>query len=255
MRIDRSNPWLCISEGEQQPNFRLFCLPYAGGTAEMFYSWQPYLPAEIQLCPIQLPGRSFRIHETPCDELDNLISKLCEVISGLDSLPFAVFGHSLGGLLGFELLRRLPTQVSQHAKLFFTSARYAPRADIKIKVIHNLDEQVFINELVQLGGMTQNVVANKQLMTMLLPALRADFKLSETYRYQASSKLCCPIIGFAGVYDDLVPVSSMQAWRNETASDFKLHQFSGDHFFIRPFQKEVLRLISHYIREQDICGM
>jgi len=223
---------------------RLFCFPYAGGAASVFRDWSDGLPADVEVCPIQLPGRGARLMEPPLSQLPPLIEALAEALLPLLDKPFALFGHSLGSLVSFELARQLRTKHQVRPVRLFVSAGPAPQIPHRGPPIHNLPEKEFSAELRRLNGTPGELLNHKELMDIVLPSLRADFALYESYRYSSGPPLNCPISTYGGLNDPKVKYNDLEAWRDQTSVSFSIRMFAGDHFFLRTTQALLLRALS-----------
>jgi medium-chain acyl-[acyl-carrier-protein] hydrolase len=228
--VDR---WIPFRKPDPQSRLRLFCLPYAGAGALIFHKWSDALPRDIEVCPIQLPGRGTRLTEPPFTQLSCLIEALARVLVPLLDKPFAFFGHSLGALIGFELARQIRRQHGLHPVRLFVSAGRAPQIPHRAPPIHTLPDNEFLTELRRLNGTPRELLDHEELMEVMLPIVRADFALYETYLYSAEPPLTCPISAFGGLQDRKVSASDLEAWRSQTSASFSLRMFPGDHFFLK----------------------
>jgi medium-chain acyl-[acyl-carrier-protein] hydrolase len=227
---------------------RLFCFPYAGGTASVFRDWSDGLPADIEVCPIQFPGRGTRLMEPPYSRLSLLVEALAEALYPLLDKPFALFGHSLGSLVSFELARRLRANHRARPVRLFVSAGPAPQIPHRGLPIHNLPEEEFAAELRRLKGTPGELLEHKELMAIVIPSLRADFALYESYRYVQEPPLNCPISTYGGLTDQRVNHDDLEAWRDQTTVSFSIRMFPGDHFFLKSTQPLLLRTLSQELR-------
>lgn len=224
--------WVTCPKPNPKAKLRLFCFPYAGGSAWVFRPWLNHLPTTIELCPIELPARGKRWAESPITRLDILIEALrIAILPHLDK-PFAFFGHSMGGIVSFELTRLLSREYNVSPVYLFISGCRAPQIQDLDPPIHNLPEAKFIEELHRLNGTPKAVLENAELMELVLPTLRADFAMLETYNYSGNTPLNCPIAVFGGLQDNEVSHEDLQAWKIQTNQFFSLEMFEGDHFFI-----------------------
>jgi medium-chain acyl-[acyl-carrier-protein] hydrolase len=170
-----ANPWISVSKPNPQASLRMFCFPYAGGGASIFYKWADYLPKNVEVCPISLPGRGLRLAETPATRMSPLICSLAEsLIPSLDK-PFVFFGHSMGALISFELARYLRSRDRPEPSHLFVSGRNAPQLPLTDPPLYTLPESDFLEGLRSLNGTPQRVLENTDLMRLLLPCLQADF--------------------------------------------------------------------------------
>jgi medium-chain acyl-[acyl-carrier-protein] hydrolase len=233
------------------PNFeadiRLFCLPYAGGGTLIFRNWPDLLPADIKVCPIRLPGRENRIGTAPFRRISDLTDALiCDLVPFLDR-PYAVFGHSMGALLGFEMVRTLRRREAPLPRRLLVSGCWAPQAPFPHNPLHTLPRNEFIARLREYGGTPEAVLDHAELMDLFIPVLRADFEMVETYAYTPEKPLECPISAFGGEWDERVSQEDLADWAEQTESDFKLSLFPGDHFFLHgreaALAKEIARVL------------
>src|SRR5258707_4225829 len=234
-------PWLQHWRQRPHARIRLFCFPYAGGSASIFRTWHEYLPQEVEICPVQLPGREGRLLEQPFSHLPALIETLASALTPFLDRPYAFFGHSMGALVSFELVRHLRRLESQALPVrLFVSGRRAPHIPDLDPPVSSLSEAEFIEELRRLKGTPEEILRNEELLRLLLPIILADFNLCETHTYTPDSPLPCPITAFGGLYDTEVTRQMLAAWREQTCSSFKLRFFDGDHFFLHKERKELL---------------
>lgn len=228
-----------------QARLRLFCLPFAGGSAGSFMPWLPLLAPDIQVCAIQLPGRGARFGEAPISDLDVLIGHLSEVIAEHGDLPYALFGHSLGGLLAYELSHRCVQLGLDLPRHLFVSASIAPRHRSGGPRYDLMTDTQLLARLRDYAGTPPEVLANQELMELLLLAIRADFTLLQRYRYRPRPRLDVPLTVLAGRDDTHVDAALLEDWQQETTGDCRLHGFEGGHFFLAQAQDEVLDLVRH----------
>jgi medium-chain acyl-[acyl-carrier-protein] hydrolase len=236
--------WIAYRKPRPQARLRLFCFPYAGGGALTYRTWADGLPADVEVCPIQLPGRGTRLGELLFTQLSPLIQALAQALLPLLDKPFAFFGHSLGALVSFELARQLRRQYGVQPVRLFVSASRAPQLPHRGLPVHTLPEGDFLAELRHLNGTPREVLDHEELMQIALPVLRADFAVYETYVYVAELPLNCSISAFGGLRDRTVSQSDLEAWREQTRDSFSLQMFPGDHFFLNITHPLLLRVLS-----------
>jgi medium-chain acyl-[acyl-carrier-protein] hydrolase len=223
---------------------RLFCFPYAGGRASIFRSWSKKLTPYIEVCPIELPGRGNRLNESPFTRLEPLIQALAPTLLPYLDRPFTFFGHSMGGLISFELAHLIYRNYGLVPSNLFISGRCAPQISASKPPIHDLPKPEFLDELRRLNGTPKAVLENTELMELLMPSLRADFTLLETYVYTYKPCLNCPITVLGGLQDSEVSCGDLEAWREETNANFSIQMFEGNHFFIHSAELPVLQFLS-----------
>jgi medium-chain acyl-[acyl-carrier-protein] hydrolase len=223
---------------------RLFCFPNAGGGVALLHSWLNGLPGEIDLCPIHLPGREKRRAEPPFVRMESLVHAVSDALEPFLEGPFALFGHSLGALMAFELARELRRRGLSSPARLFVSAHAPPQISRSAEPIHQLPEQEFVQGLIRrYDAIPAVVLENKELMEMFIPVLRTDLEILETYMYRPEPPLICPISAFGGVLDSTVATRQLEAWQQQTSSSFQLHMFPGKHFFLKEARPQVLRVI------------
>jgi medium-chain acyl-[acyl-carrier-protein] hydrolase len=239
-----ANRWLAVPQPRPQARARLFCFPYAGGAASGYYTWPAHIPDTIEVCAVQLPGRANRFTETAFVRMPALVSALEDALLPMLDLPFAVFGHSMGALVGFEWVRRLrDTRGLEPVRLFVSGAR-GPRIPSREGAVHALSDSDFFRALRHLDGTPAEVLDNEELMALVAPALRADFAVCETYAFRKGRKLTCPITVFGGRRDRRVSRADLDAWAQETRGAFATHMLPGGHYFLREQERGLLALIS-----------
>jgi medium-chain acyl-[acyl-carrier-protein] hydrolase len=224
--------WLPYSKSRPNASLRLFCFPYSGSGASIFCRWANELPPTIELCPVQLPGRENRMAEPPYTEVKPLAEALASGLWPYLDRPFAFFGHSLGALVSFELARQLRKQSGPSPIHLFVSGCGAPQVMHRDITISTLPEPELIEQLRQFNGTPEEVLDNAELRELVIPIIRADFAICETYTYQVEEPLGCPISAFGGLRDPEVSHEQLEAWREHTASSFSVRMFPGDHFFL-----------------------
>ena len=242
-------PWLTCNNSNPRATLRLLCLPYAGGSAQIFRSWPELLPKTVEVCPVQLPGRGNRIREPAFTNLPSLVETLARVLLPHLDRPFALFGHSMGATIGFELARYLRKELRLEPVHLFVSGSPAPQLASVNPPNYDLPEPEFIEKLRQLNGTPQEVLENPGLMELMVALLRADFELIQTYVYKNDVPLDCRLTAFGGLLDPEVNREQLDAWREQTTTPFSMRMFPGDHFFLHGSQKFVLQAISSAIAQ------
>jgi surfactin synthase thioesterase subunit len=238
------NPWISQLRPNPRASLRLFCFPYAGGGTAPYRPWGDVLPRNVEVCPIQLPGREMRIKQAAFSDVFALVEALVPNIVPFLDRPFALFGHSMGALVAFELARTLTRDHHPLPERLFVSARVAPSVQLKSAPINKLPDDELIREIVQLNGTDKDVVGQTELMKLVLPTLRADLALHEEYRYSDGVLLECPIVAFGGLQDFKVSAEDLDAWRNHTGGPFTKRMLAGDHFFISAPQSSFVSLFA-----------
>jgi medium-chain acyl-[acyl-carrier-protein] hydrolase len=243
-----ANPWVIRPRPNPQARLRLFCFPYAGGAASVFYAWPDAVPGDVEVCPIQLPGRQGRLEEQPFARMEPLLEALALAIQPYLDKPFAFFGHSLGTKISFELARYLRTQGASGPVCLFFSGSVPPHIPNSGSPIHTLSDAEFVDTLRRFNGTPEALLQNEELLQLYLPLLRADIALHETYRYVPGEPFDCPVSVFGGLEDGEISQEDLAAWRAHACGKFTLRMFPGDHFFLRSARKSLLEAVSH-----DLC--
>src|SRR5678815_742280 len=227
-----------------QSRMRLFCFPYAGSTAVVFRNWPQYLPSEIEVCAIQYAGRGSRLAEPLGESVVEVMNEIYQDLQPFLTKPFAFFGHSMGALISYEFARRLQREQQQGPFQLFVSGCSAPHVRMFDELTYNLPEPEFLAELRRLQGTPEEVLDNAELMQLMMPIIRADFKASQTYEYIPGPPLESPIRAFGGLKDEEVPREKVEAWSEFTAGSFRAQMLPGDHFFLNTSQSLLTRIIA-----------
>ncbi|MEM7125044.1 MAG: alpha/beta fold hydrolase [Chloroflexota bacterium] len=245
------NTNLWIREQSINPNarLRLFCFPYAGGAAPIFRTWDQHLPASINVCPVHLPGRATRIREKPFTNLENLVQAFLPSLQPCLDKPFAIFGHSMGSLIAYEVTKQLHQQGNLMPTYLLVSGRRAPYLPDPEMQLHTLpNDELFLKELRhRYDNVPDAIFDDAELRALFLPLLRADFTLVETYQSSKEALLPCPIIAFGGQSDSRASQAELMAWKELTQSDFDVHLFPGGHFYLNEQAPSLLQIINGYL--------
>ncbi len=233
--------WMAFSPYREKASFLLFCFPYAGSGAQTFRPWSDLLPKKVEIRSLQLPGHFGRLEELPETSLFSLARKATqELLPFLDDRPFAFFGHSMGALLAFECIRLLRRQNRPLPTRLIVSGSHAPQIPYPNPKIHALPQDQFIERLMGFNGTPKEILEQRELMELVLPALRADFQCIESHEYLAEPPLDCPISAFGGNEDTEVLPAHLAAWEGQTLGSFRLRILEGDHFFLQKSQHLLL---------------
>lgn len=222
----------------------MFCIPYAGGSASVFYKFRKFTDKNIEICPIELAGHGSRIKEPLYEDLTEAADDIYKIIkSKMDGTAFAIFGHSLGGLLSYIITIRLQKENFFPEHLFISACR-APMYLNRGITLHSLPDEQFKHEILVMGGTDKSVFDNPELSSFFIKILKSDFRIIENYRYGGEiEKINAKMTVFCGK-DDKIPQSEITAWQQFSASTFTAHSFNGDHFFINSVTAEVCKTIN-----------
>lgn len=236
--------WLSIPKSNLRSNVRLFCFPYSGASASIYYSWSAMLPESIEVCPVQYPGHGTRVGEALITEISDLVDGLSEALIPFWDKPFAFFGHSMGALVSFELARRLRVQNTFKPIYLFVSGHNAPHLPDNQEPLHKLPEVQFIERLRKLNGTPDDVLENQELRDLVLPILRADFQVSETYEFVPGPPFETPICACGGLEDPYTSREGLEAWKEHTLGSASARMFPGDHFYLNGSKIMLLQVIA-----------
>ncbi|QFU93199.1 thioesterase II family protein [Amycolatopsis sp. YIM 10] len=225
---------------------RLLCLPHAGGSASYFFPVSRALSPGIEVLAVQYPGRQDRRAEPLIDSIEVLADQVTDAIDGFTDKPLAIFGHSMGATLGFEVARRLEKRGVVPAALF-ASGRRAPSRHRDEKFHEGSDDELLAN-VRSLAGTEQALLGDDEIVRMVLPAIRADYRAAETYRYPEGPDLSCPIFAMVGDDDPKATVDEAGSWERHTSGPFELKVFPGGHFYLNEHNAAILDIIAAQLR-------
>lgn len=240
-----ASPWF-VSGTVKNPDarWRLFCFPYAGGSGHVFRTWGEQLPG-VEVLGVLYPGRSSRYTTPLIDNLEEMVDALMDELALYQEKPFAFFGHSLGALIAFELARTLRKKGRIIPELLCVSACDAPQLLPISPIIHNLLDKEFVQAIREIGGTPEEILNHQELLAMMLPILRADIKILETYQYEPEAPLKIPLYAAGGVEDTVVVRENLLAWEEHTAARWESRFFRGGHFY---FQEDDASSLFPYLR-------
>jgi medium-chain acyl-[acyl-carrier-protein] hydrolase len=243
MRSAEHDPWVVRSQCDDPPRLRLFCFPYAGGGTQIYRQWAKTLPDDVEVCAVQLPGRERRYAEPPIHSIASATDALSLALRPYLDLPFALFGHSMGAVLAYEVARRFLTETGREPDHLFVSGHRAPHLPTRKKSLHRLPDDDFVTGIRAMNGTPAEVFEYPELIELLLPMLRADFELVETYAELVGPRLSCPVIAMGGDADPDVLPEDLAAWRMVTRGPFRTLLFGGDHFFVNTARVPLLETL------------
>ena len=229
--------------GNPAVRLRLFCFPYAGAGASVYRPWWNEIARGVQICSVQFPGRGSRFNEPRHTRVQPLIQALTDSLWPLPDVPFALFGHSMGALLAFEFARELRRRGREPIHLI-VSGLPAPQMPSPSARLHDLPTDDFLTALSALNGIPEQLIAEPEFLKVMLPTLRDDIELVETYQYSPEPPLACRISAYTGRNDPRSPAADLIFWRAQTSAEFSCRIFPGDHFFIDTARRAVLSAVS-----------
>lgn len=233
MRSAKPKSWIAYARPNPNARLRLYCFHCAGRGASLYRGWAEALPATVQVCPVQLPGRETLMPLKPHPAMAPLIDALVEAIGPVLTEPFALFGHSMGGLVAFELARALRRLGRPGPAHLFVAAYRSPQLPATRPPFHDLPDADLIEALHRHFGLPEAVMKERGLLEVLLPMVRADFAVCDTYEYMSEPPFSFGITAFGGQEDQQVSQAALAAWQEQTTGPFRLHMLPGGHFFVQ----------------------
>ncbi len=239
---DEKNPWLLYRREIPQARLRLFCFPYGGGGASVYATWQTGLPAGVELCPVQTPGRESRFAEPPVLRMPQMVDLLMEALRSYLDRPFALFGHSVGALMAFELTRRLRREGLRAPEWLFVSAHPSPGLPPRLPRVSHLPQAEFLRAMRGPYEMDPELLDQDDLMELIFPTLRADYELDETAAPARGDEppLDLPLSAFGGTGDPEATEAEIADWARHTAGPFRHRMLPGKHMFIHTSRDALL---------------
>jgi medium-chain acyl-[acyl-carrier-protein] hydrolase len=243
MNSSGKSKWIRRIEVRPEARWRILCFPHAVAGAGIYHGWGRSFPSDVEVGALQLPGREDRLSEQPYSRMEPLVEAMIRAtLPWIEEKPCVFFGHSMGALIAFELARRLPSHGAS-AALLFISGRPAPQLSKENRLIHKLPKAGLIAELRRTGATPESVLSEPELLELILPIMRADYSLIETYRFHKEPLLEIPMTVFGGIDDPEVTVSELDAWRPTTTSYFSRFLFPGGHFYLNDVPDLIARSI------------
>jgi len=238
-----ASPWLPFGAPPTTAP-RLFCFPNAGAGAARFAGWRRLAAQGVAVCPVQPPGRAERFREPAYDRLEPLVDDLLAALDGQFTGMYALFGHSVGALVAYELARRLCEFEARPPAHLYISARPAPQLPDTRRPLRDLPAAELFGEIRRIGGTPDEVLRDPELTAYLLPLLRADFAVNETYRYQRELPLDIPLTVFGGERDPRADEAELLAWRSRTTNRFDIRVYPGGHFYLDDRPEELVDVMT-----------
>jgi medium-chain acyl-[acyl-carrier-protein] hydrolase len=237
--------WVVYPKPRPDAKLRLFCFPYAGVGASAFRGWADHADPTIEVCPIQTPGRENRLREQSISSMTELVPRVVEAVCPLLDVPYALYGHSLGARVALETARAVRKAGLRGPAHLFVGACGAPQLGWHHPSMRELTDRELLTEIHnRYGGTPSQIIEDPELWPFVVPALRADVTVLETYRYQPEPALTCPITAFYGIRDGMVTSASVGEWRHQTVGAFRCEEIDGNHFFTQPARQRLLEAIA-----------
>ncbi|MGP4000498.1 thioesterase II family protein [Streptomyces sp. 8N706] len=243
-----STPWVRRFHPSREARTQLICLPHAGGSASFYHPVSRSLTPATDVLAIQYPGRQDRRTEKCVDSIPALADEVTQALLPWTDRPLALFGHSMGATLAFEVTLRLEKAGVQPLALF-ASARPAPSRNRR-ETVHLRDDAGVLEEVRTLDGTGSALLDDEEIIRMALPALRGDYKAAETYRFTGASPIAAPIHAHVGDSDPRVSLDEALAWQEHTSGDFRLHVHPGGHFYLIDRAAQLISAISRVMSQE-----
>ncbi|WP_091610910.1 thioesterase II family protein [Amycolatopsis saalfeldensis] len=247
---ETSSRWIRRFHPAGDARVRLVCLPHAGGSATAYFPLSRAAAAaglDAEVVAVQYPGRQDRRAEPCYDDVGDLADSIADDLAPWSDRPLALFGHSMGATVGYEVARRLETRGTELLGLFASACRAPSRH--RVEYVHQRDDDGLIAALKELSGTDTAVLGDDELLRMVLPAVRGDYTAVETYRHREGPELACPIEVLVGDADPVTTLAEADAWRAHTTGGCALEVFPGGHFYLNARLEAVLATVAARLRE------
>ncbi|MCX8132092.1 MAG: thioesterase domain-containing protein [Clostridia bacterium] len=229
----------------------LFCFPYVGGSSTVYNKWKAFVDNCIELVPVEYSGRGKRIREHFYDNMSEAIDDMYKTVSSfIEGRRFAVYGHSMGSVIAYEICKRIKMESGKDPLHIFVSGRYPPHVKKDEELLHMLPDDRFKEEILKIGGTPGEVFENREFAQIFIPILRADYRLIERYEYvEENVRFNCGITVLNGNADKITSGCDMFEWQKHTAHKIVISEFNGGHFFIHDYIKEITGIINSTLTE------
>lgn len=246
MTTDQTARWIHVLRACRAPRTRLVCVPYAGAGATVFASW--ILDHDIEVCAVQPPGRQERLRERPVESIDAMADGLLAALDSRGPLPTAIYGHSFGAVLAFEVARRLD-ELGRSVLSLIVGGREPPHLPRRHPPIGHLTDDELLQAIHARYGTSLALLRNQELMSVVLPALRSDIRALEGYRHRDHAVIDAPITVLRGLRDATTRAEDCAAWGALSRASTTVHEIDAGHFFVDSHRNWVQAHVSKAIRE------
>jgi medium-chain acyl-[acyl-carrier-protein] hydrolase len=227
---------------------KLYCIPYAGSSARVYAGWQQRVTGPVEVVPLELPGRGTLCTRPPLDTLEALTGHLADAVEAGGTDAYAIFGHSFGAVIGFELARTLEARRAAPPAAVIVSACPPPHRFPLGPPVHTLSDEELKQHLGKLRGTPPELLENDELLALYLPSLRADYRILDTYRAAQDASVAAPVLALTGTYDE-VDDAAVAAWAGCTTGEFRSASVTGDHFFLTASEDQVVDHVVRMLRD------
>ena len=241
--------WLVPITPPRLSGVRLVCFPYAGAGASIYRPWSKFCSPELECFAIQPPGRETRFADALLSNVTSYAKSAAQAINALPAdRPLVLFGHSLGAVAAYETAIYL-SQTGRSVNRLIVSGRQDPGTPSKREPIAHLSDADFVKQMATYNGTPAEVIANRDLLELLLPMIKNDFAMSENYAGYSSIKLTCPVTAIGSLEDSWLDSHSLERWKDVTSGDFDMKWFSGDHFYLNHQPADLVQFLHKYVSQ------
>ncbi|MFC9855945.1 thioesterase II family protein [Streptomyces prasinus] len=245
------NPYLTVYRPSPDASVRLVCLPHAGGAASFYVPVAQALAPHVEVLAVQYPGRHERHGHPLVPDLGTLADRIADALMPCTDRPYALFGHSMGAIVGFEVARRMEDAGRGPVELFASGSR-APSVERRGERWHRIPDAEFVARVQSMGGAGSELLDDPDIRRMLLPALRNDYRAVEQYEYRVQPPLACPVTAFAGADDPRVTVAEARSWAHHTTGPFTVEVHPGGHFFLADHREAILGTVTGHLGDRAL---
>lgn len=227
---------------------KLFMFPFSGGSFYAYRAYFQYLPAWLEMIPVEYPGHGRRMGEPLLTDMNEIVDDIYDAVKNELGTPYAFYGHSMGASVGYLLARKIRDENRASPVHLFMSGRRGPSCESD-KQSHTLPDDLFLQKVCSYGGIPDEILNEKELLDLFLPIMKADFKAIETYRYHPAEPLSVPMTVMIGESDTEVSKENALNWQKETSSPIVIETFDGGHFFIFQNTEKIMKIIVETLQQ------